>query len=187
MSESQIEIKGQNIAADIQRGWKFLFGLGVLFVIFGSIGLTQVIGLTMISMVFFGILLLIAGLTQFFDVSKCREWKGTVWHAFIALMYVGGGCVIIYDPLIASSIITAILAGMLITIGLARIIMSLKLKGSRGWFWILLSGIAAIALGIMLVMQWPYSGLWFIGLFIAIELIISGWTYILLALSIRRG
>ena len=63
--------------------------------------------------------------------------------------------------------------------------MAIALKDSKGWIWLLLAGITAIILGILILIQWPISALWVIGLFIAIELIISGWTYIFIALALQ--
>ena len=53
--------------------------------------------------------------------------------------------------------------------------MALQVRGAAaGWYWPLLSGLASILLGGMIVAQWPASGLWVIGLFLAIELIVNG-------------
>ena len=52
-----------------------------------------------------------------------------------------------------------------------------------------LSFIAAMAsaflLGLIIAVRWPVSGLFIIGLFSAIELIIHGWSYILIALAVK--
>jgi uncharacterized membrane protein HdeD (DUF308 family) len=41
--------------------------------------------------------------------------------------------------------------------------------------------------GLMILMEWPQSGLWIIGLFIAIELIFNGWSYVFVALAARAS
>ena len=64
--------------------------------------------------------------------------------------------------------------------------MAFVLRHEKGWAWILIAGLTAIVLGVLILMQWPYSGLWVLGLFIAIELIVNGWTYIFIALAMRR-
>lgn len=174
-------------AAELKRSWGWLFALGILFIILGCIGLGMVVGLTLASMLFLGVLLIIAGCSQFVDVFKAKKWNAVAWHALIAVLYIIGGGLVIYDPFLASILITALLGGVLIIIGLTRFIMALKLKGSSGWIWLLLAGIVAIALGVMILLKWPISGLWVIGLFIAIEMIVDGWTYIFLALGIRRS
>lgn len=171
----------------VKRSWGWLLTLGILFVILGCIGLGMVVGLTLASMFFLGVLLIIGGLLQIVDVFKSKRWKAVAWHAFIALLYLIGGGLIIYDPFMASALITALLATVLIIIGVSRFSMAVALRGTSGWVWLLLAGIIAIALGVMILLHWPMSGLWIIGLFIAIELIVDGWTYIFLALSIRRS
>jgi uncharacterized membrane protein HdeD (DUF308 family) len=67
-----------------------------------------------------------------------------------------------------------------------RIIIAFRLKGVSGWIWTLIGGIAAIVLGIMILNKWPESGLWVIGMFIAIELIFNGWGMIMLGLAAKK-
>lgn len=174
-------------AGPLKRNWGWLLALGIFFVILGCIGLGMVVGLTLASMLFLGVLLIIAGCSQFIDVFKAKGWDGVAWHAFVAALYIIGGCIVIYDPFLASALITALLASVLIIIGLTRFIMAIKLKGAPGWGWLLFAGIIAIALGVMILMHWPISGLWVIGLFIAIEMLVDGWAYIFLALALRRA
>lgn len=169
----------------LKRNWGWVLGLGILFLILGCIGLSMVVGLTLVSMFFFGALLIIGGITQMIDVFKYKGWKGMIWQALIAIFYIAGGCLVLYDPFLASTLITALLASVLIVIGITRIIMAIALKDSKSWGWLLLAGITAIILGILILAQWPVSGLWVIGLFIAIEMIVTGWTYIFIALSLR--
>ena len=53
-------------------------------------------------------------------------------------------------------------------------------------YWTLIGGIAAIILGIMIMNKWPVSGLWVIGMFVAIELIFNGWGMVMAALAVRN-
>ncbi len=170
-----------------QPSWGWLLGFGILFIILGTIGLGMSVSLTIASMLFFGILLLIGGASHLIDAFKFKNWKGGLWQALIALIYFIIGGIMIYDPLLASSIITIFLGTMLVTLGIARVLMALVLSDVKGWGWVFLAGLASAILGILIIMQWPASGLWIIGLFIAIELIITGWTYIIIALSTRNA
>jgi len=47
-------------------------------------------------------------------------------------------------------------------------------------------GIVTILLGLMIINQWPVSGLWVIGLFVAIEIIFAGWSHIMIALAAKN-
>ena len=169
----------------LKRNWGWILGLGILFLILGCIGLGMAVGLTLVSMIFFSALLFIAGITHIIDVFKHKDWSGIIWQSLIAVLYIAAAGVVFYDPFLASTFITAILAAVLIIIGITRIFMAFALKESKGWLWLLLAGISAMILGILILIQWPISGLWVIGLFIAIEMIITGWTYIFIAFALR--
>src|SRR3989338_8920323 len=86
------------------RGW--LIGFGLLFLILGCIGIGMAVGLTIASMLFFGVLLILAGISHLIEVFKYKQWKGALWESFIAILYVAAGAVVIYDPVFASSLIT---------------------------------------------------------------------------------
>lgn len=171
----------------VKRNWGWLFALGIVFELAGFISLGMVVSVTLASMFLIGAMVLFAAALQLVDVFKSKDWKAVAWHFLIALLYIFAGSLIIYDPFIASTIITAMLAWTLIIIGMARAFMAFSIRQGQGWIWLLLAGIASFVLGVMILMQWPASGLWVIGLFISIELIINGWSYILLALAIRRA
>ncbi|KTC75159.1 acid-resistance membrane protein [Legionella birminghamensis] len=183
MATGKEEIREVN---EISRSWRWLLALGILFVLLGAIGWGMVIGLTLASMLFLGIILIIAGCSQIVDVFKSKHWRAVVWHAFIAVLYIVGGSLVIYDPLLASSLITLMLASVLIVIGFSRFIMASTLRGASFWIMIL-AGIIAVALGTMIIMQWPISGLWVIGLFISVELMVDGWAYIFMAMAMRKS
>lgn len=186
MTPKKISGTDMMVSPELKRSWGWLLALGILFVILGCVGLSMVVGLTLASVLFIGVLLIIAGLIQIIDTFRCRGWKGVVWHALIAILYLVAGGIVIYDPIFASTALTALIAWILILIGITRIVMAGMLREAAGWGWLLLAGLAAIILGVLILMQWPYSGLWVIGLFIALELLISGWTYIFLAIAIRK-
>ena len=168
------------------RNWVWLLMLGILFVFLSFIGLGLVVGLTLLSVLMFGILLIIGGVSQLADVFNSKAWQGVVWHALIGIFYIIGGILIVYDPMLATEVITAMLAWLFIIIGLTRFIMAIMLHQGPGWGWVLFSGLISVILGLLILMQWPYSAFWVIGMFIAIEMMFCGWTYIFMALAIRR-
>ncbi|CAM2925786.1 HdeD protein [Legionella steigerwaltii] len=164
-----------------------LFGFGVLLLLLGFIGLGMEIALTIVSMYFFAALLMLSGLSHIADAFRYKKKRGTIWELCVAILYLIGAGIILYDPLLASTIITALLAWTLIVIGVTRITMSISLRDTEGWGWIFFAGVISLILGILILLHWPMSGLWIIGTFIAIDMIVSGWTYILIAISLRAS
>ena len=59
--------------------------------------------------------------------------------------------------------------------------------GFSGWGWHLIDGLITIVLGLMILAQWPASGLWVIGLFIGIDLIFYSLAWIAIAIGLRGG
>lgn len=184
---SREKTTNKTIISNLTPSWGWTLGLGIFLVLLGAIGLGMAVGLTLVSMIFFSALLIIAGITHAIEVFKYKEWKGMIWRAFVAVLYIVGGCVVFYDPFMASSLITALLAGVFIIIGISRIALAFALKDSKGWGWLLFAGIMAIVLGLLIMMQWPLSGLWVIGMFVAVEMLVTGWTYIFVAFAQRRA
>jgi len=172
---------------ELQENWGWLFAMGIISVILGTIGLGMTLGLTLASVLFFGVLLLINGCLQFFQAFKCKGWKGIVWHILIALLYVVAGIAIVRNPLFASAVMTLVLAWTIIAVGVVRSVIAFQHRGTSGWIWSLLGGGVSIVLGIMILARWPGSAFWIIGLFVAIELIFNGWAQIMLALAAKNA
>jgi len=174
------------IMGSINIKWRWLLGVGILFVFLGFIGLGASFALTIASVVMFGIMLLIGGGYQFADAFRYSGWKSRVSHILIALLYVITGLIVVNDPMGTSSIFTMMIAGALVAIGLVRIFMAFQMRETKGWIWLLLGGIVAILLGSMIVAEWPLSGLWVIGMLIAIEMVFAGWGMVMMALAGRE-
>lgn len=172
---------------DLKKNWGWLLALGILFLILGVVGLGMSAVLTVVGVLYFGVLLVIGGGVQLVQSFKCNGWKSAAWHVVIALVYLAAGALIVYDPLGAAIALTLVIAAALVATGVLRLIMSFQLKPNAGWGWLLVSAIISIALGVMIFMHWPISGFWLIGLFIAIELIMSGWSYMLVALAAKNA
>jgi uncharacterized membrane protein HdeD (DUF308 family) len=51
--------------------------------------------------------------------------------------------------------------------------------------WHALNGVVSIVLGVLVLAQWPISGLWAIGLFVGIDLLFHGITWTAFAFALR--
>jgi uncharacterized membrane protein HdeD (DUF308 family) len=173
------------VLGDLVHNWGWLLAQGILLVVLGTVGLGLTFFLTLATVFIFGVFLVIGGGVQIFQTFKCRGWSSILWHILIAVLYVLAGLSIMADPLAASTLFTLLLAGALVGIGVVRLFMAFQVRGLKNWGWPVIGGIAAIVLGIMILARWPVSGFWVIGLFVAIEMIFSGWTYIFIALGAR--
>lgn len=175
----------EQLFGDLQDKWGWLLALGISFILLGTIGLGMTFSLTMVSMMFFGFLMLFGGAFQMVHSLQCKGWKSIVLHILAAIAYVIGGIVIITNPMLASSLITMVIAAIFIAVGAMRIMMAMQLKEVKGWWIPLVSGLLSLIFGGMIMTAWPVSGMWLIGLLIAVDLIFHGWGYVVLALAAK--
>ena len=171
---------------EVSGNWVWLLCLGILFVVLGIIGLGRLFALSLAG-AFFGVPVLIGGAAQFVEALKCKGWKSLAYHVLIAVLYMVGGLFVIWNPLAAKLLLTWILAVVFLCVGIVRVVIALQMRTSESWFVPLLGGIISIILGGLILAKWPLSGLFVIGLFIAIELMTNGWSYIFIALAARKA
>ena len=174
------------VFGELKKNWAWMLSLGIVMVILGVIGLGMTVLFNEIVVMYFGFLLLFGSGVQLMQAFRAEAWKGRVWHVLIALVYIVGGIIAITEPVIAGMTLALLIAWTLIVIGVLRLFMALQMRGAAGWLWTLLGGVLSVVLGVMIINEWPQSGLWVIGLFVAIEILFAGWSQIMIALAAKN-
>lgn len=163
------------------RGWFTL--LGICLTLFGLYAIAASVFTTIVSIIFIGTLFFIAGIFMLIDTFKFWLHKGISFfiHLLLSIFYMIFGTVLFLSPLVGAISLTFFLGIFFIVIGIYRSFYALSLKLPK-WGWILFNGIITTILGILVLSQWPISGLYAIGLFVGIDITLIGWTYIMLAI-----
>ena len=90
------------------------------------------------------------------------------------------------DSLLALAVFAGcVLAAWLMVAGVFRVIAGLSGQFHH-WLWVLLHGIITLILGISIWQNWPYPAMEVIGIFIGIDLILNGWTLIMLSFALKK-
>jgi uncharacterized membrane protein HdeD (DUF308 family) len=186
MTQSTAASLPHPLFGELSRHWGWLLAVGILSVILGTIGLGMTWMLTLASVVYFGVLLIVIGVAQLLQTFKSAGWKGTFLQILIGLLYLAAGIMVVSRPLLASLTLTWALGFALIVVGVMRIVVGMQHRGTSGWGGAVVGGIITLLLGLLILARWPSDALWVIGLFLAIELIVNGYTQILVALAARR-
>src|SRR5262249_12534354 len=168
----------------LRRGWWLVLVLGLVSVFVGLLAISSAFVATMASVVVFGVLLLVAGITEVVHALMVRSGRGFALHLLSAALYLIAGLFMLEDPVRAATVITLLLAASFLAGGVLRIIFSLAIRFA-GWPWVLLNGVVDVILGVVILSGWPGSGLWVIGLFVGIDLLFHGWSWVILALAAR--
>lgn len=169
----------------VRRNWGWFVALGVAEIILGMIAVGSSVAATLVSVIFFGWLLIVGGALSVGHAFWEKQWSGFFLDLVTGILYVVVGFMMVGNPEAAAISLTLLIALFLFIGGIFRIVAALT-----GHFqhsaWVLLNGVITLALGIMIWRQWPFSGLWVIGLFIGIDMIFYGWSSVMVGLVAKR-
>lgn len=181
------QMRSQHLES-FQKNSKWFLMWGIALVFLGCIAISLSTFTTLVSVIILGMIFIACGAVILIDTFQFwwHKWSGFIPHFIIGLFYIIVGFMLVMGPIVGAVSLTLLLASLFIIIGLLRIIYSVSLQPPR-WGWSFFNGIITLVLGILIMVQWPASGLFIIGLFVGIDLLLIGWTYIMVALFARRA
>jgi len=179
-------LSAKEIAEKISANRWWFLALGIILVILGTAAFMFPLYGTLAGTRVFGWLLIFSGLVTAVHTFGARGWGGVILQVLIAIVYVIGGIWLLTQPLAGAVSLTLVLIAVLFGQGLFSAIEALQIRPTEGWGWMLASGVASIILGTMLWTKFPSSALWAIGLLFGLSLAINGWSFIALALGVRK-
>ncbi len=187
MSDTQASIspKGLNYR-HVASKWGWFVALGLVLISAGVFALGDVVTFTLVSVIFIGAMLLVGGIFQIIHAFMTKQWSGFLLNLFVGLLYIIGGFLIMQEPVHGSIVITLLLLAAILVGGITRIMIALRHRELDGWWLMLLGGVISVILAIMLYESLPWSGLWVLGTLIAVELMIHGFTWLRVGLSLRQ-
>lgn len=164
------------------RGW--FIAVGTALLVLGIVGLFMAVTLTIVSTLWYGILLIAAGIAEIVEgltkPADMEVWRSRAVRVLAGLLYLVGGLWAVFRPLEASLALTLVLGLTLIASGVARALWAIVHETQMSRAAVILFALLSMLLGAAIIAQWPYSGLWAIGLFVSCDLIAAGlsWAWI---------
>jgi len=171
---------------EAKRNWLWFFALGILLVLLGTGVMSTAYYATVFSVFLLGVFLIVAGIVQIVQGIMARKWSGLFLSLLLGSLYLITGFLCATRPAVAAVSITLWIAAFCMIAGLFRMIAALLIRFDQ-WGWVFFNGAITFLLGMLIYADWPVSGLWVIGMFIGIDLILSGWTWIVLSLTARSA
>jgi uncharacterized membrane protein HdeD (DUF308 family) len=168
----------------IRGQWVWLLTLGIVLIVVGMLAIGAPFIASLATALTIGALLLVGGAAQLVGSFWTRDWSGFFLMFLMGVLYIVVGLLFLEQPISALEALTLLLACALIVSGIFRIVGSLVSRFPQ-WGWVLVGGVINLLLGILIWRQWPFTGLWVIGLFVGIDMIFNGWTWIMLALRLK--
>lgn len=187
LSIADVEMRLVDTRRLIAEKWGWFLALGIVLIVAGLVAIAFPLFSTIAAKIVLGWLFLIGGAMMILHAFQAPGWQGFLWELLIGILYAVAGGYLAFFPLTGLLTLAILLAVLFIVEGIFEVIMALRVRPHEGWGFLLLSGLAALAVGVMIYMDLPGSAVWALGLLVGINLIFSGWSYVFLALAGRRA
>lgn len=162
------------------RGW--YVAQGILFLIVGLIALILPVVTVLSVEIFLAVLLIISGIYQIIHGFTDRSG----WLIFSGLLSLGVGLAMLLMPIAGAIALATLIAFFLLVDGIIEIILSIQMRFSARWGWLMASGILSILLGSLLLIGWPEQTLFMVGVFLGISFVFYGVAVLAVAASIGK-
>ncbi len=169
----------------IRGNWGWILALGIVLIVIGTLAVAMPFVASISSALVFGALLLAGGIAQLVGAFWTRDWSGFFISLLMGVLYVVLGVMFFRHPGEALVAMTLLLSCALMVGGLFRIIGSLMYRFPY-WGWMLAGGVINLLLGIYIYSQWPFDSFIIPGLFVGIDMIFTGWTWVMLSLAVKK-
>lgn len=169
----------------LRSEWWWLLLFGILLVLCGTVAVVFPVLTSLSVMIVLGVTLMVAGIATIITSFWAGKWSGVLVHLLIGILYVMAGLLLTEKPIGAAMAMTMFMAAFFMVAGMFRMVAALTVRFPY-WGLALLNGAITFLLGVIIYRHFSLSGIWVIGLLVGLEMLLNGWTWIMLALAVRR-
>ncbi|WP_424018357.1 HdeD family acid-resistance protein [Halorientalis pallida] len=152
---------------------------GVLLVLLGlaAILVPYVTGIAI--SILLGGFLVVGALVHTAAAFSARGWRGSIFAVVLGLLYGFAGITMLANPALGLVALTLVLAVYFLAEGVVQLVMGLRLRANENWGWLLASGIVSVLLSSLILLGFPASADWAVGLLFGVNLLTSGLALVL--------
>lgn len=158
-----------------------LFWGGVAMAIVGALALLFPFGATLAIAIMAGWLLILAGGVTIADAFAVEGTGPFFGQLLIGLLKLALGVYLLRHPDVSMVVLTLLLAAVFVIDGAAQLALAFELRPVDGWGWLLLSGIIAIAVGLLLAAELQAMSLVTLGILLGVSFLSTGLARIVLS------
>ncbi|NJR40965.1 MAG: HdeD family acid-resistance protein [Leptolyngbyaceae cyanobacterium CSU_1_4] len=161
--------------------------LSILLIGLGIAAIAVPLVSTIVAETWIAFILISAGAAKITYAFRTREQSGFLWKVVIGVLYVATGIMLIVNPLSGIITLTLLLGSFLLTEGIFEIILAFRIRPEPNWLSVLINGIVTVALGGIVVFQWPGDSPWLLGTAVGASVISTGVSRLMLALNVSAN
>jgi uncharacterized membrane protein HdeD (DUF308 family) len=158
---------------------------GILMAIAGVLAIMKPVAGSLAFVIFLGALFTAGGLVQLYTTFKAHTKSLSAW--FKALMVLITGILLLIWPGSGVAAVAILFAAYFFFDAFASIGVALDLKPLTGWWISLLNGVLSFILGIVIIIGWPFSSFYTVGIIVGVSFIMDGIVLAYLGWMAKKG
>lgn len=170
------------VRAGLQRSWKVLMGVGILAILTGCFAILVPAVASVGTAIFIGWVLVFVGGVLIAAAFSAHSVGSLLLRLLWAVLTLIVGLWLIIEPHNGTLTLTFVLGVYFLFMGVTRVTIAFLGRGQEGAGLMGLSGVCGLLIGILVLVKFPSSADWAIGLLVGIDLIFAGWTLTSIAL-----
>ena len=147
---TEIQALDIRIPAELVHNWGWFLAFGIGLVLLGMLAIGRAVAATVVSMLFFGWLLLIAAGIEIVQAIMVGKWAGLYQHWLGAVLFGVLGAMIVWRPVVTAEILTLLMGAFFLVAGLFQLITPFVVALPE-WGWHALNGLITFVLGILIL------------------------------------
>jgi uncharacterized membrane protein HdeD (DUF308 family) len=147
---------------------------GVIFIIAGVLAIASPFTAGIALELLYGGLLVVSGAAHALDTFRTRSAENWIGHVLLAIVFILGGVLLLIAPAIGVLAATLLIAMAFIVQGVLQLGFGLSGRAPGNWIWVLASGALGVATGVLILLHWPSSAFWVVGVLAGVNLILFG-------------
>jgi uncharacterized membrane protein HdeD (DUF308 family) len=177
----------QNQIEEVRKraGWSIF--TGVLTAALGVFLIVYPLATAKITTVLLGWVLILVAIAQFAFALHSRKPGGFFTRLLAAALFLVTGGALAFAPMASVQALTGLLGTLLLVQAGLAIITAFQIRPLAGWPWYLVEAPTSFALGLLILIEWPSSSVWAIGMLVGVAVLMGGIVRIVFATKIQNG
>jgi uncharacterized membrane protein HdeD (DUF308 family) len=169
--------------------WRLFLFQGAVMLVLGVVAICAPVAATIAVDIYFGWLLLISGVVGLVAIVATHHLHAFMWSLITAALSVVIGVLLILKPVEGAVSLTLVLTAFFIAEGVFQSAVAIASRQVMAgtWGWMLMSGIADLLLAAIIILGWPGTAVWALGLLVGVNLLTSGFAIVSAALAGRHA
>lgn len=157
---------------------------GIAMIVIGALAILFPLFFSVLAKTMVGVLFLLTGAALMHHAFHAKSWESAIPSGVIAVLHLFIGVYLAFFPMNGLIGLTFLIGLVFLLQGAIEGYIATQHRPEKGWGWLAFNGAATLLLGVFLIAGLPGTALWAIGLFLGINFLSTGISFVALARSV---